>query len=136
MRSIHSFYCKLANTKGFTMMEVMVSLSLFGIVSAGLMPAFTSFMKFNTQAHLKTQAYTAAQQKLDQLRLSSPQHMPTSGTQGPEDFAFGDRTFQIYTTYCPVNTFCTSNNNRHIRVEAFYLGEQKAEIDTVYTSLR
>ena len=121
---------------GFTMMEVMVSLSLFGIVSAGIMPVFSGFIKLNSQAQIKTQAYAAAQQRLDQLRLGSPQDMPSSGTLGPEEVQFDQRTFEVYTSYCAINTYCVSNNNRHIRVEAYYRGEKKASIDTVYTALR
>ena len=128
--------CGLTPEHGFTLLEVMVSLMLFGIVSAGIMPVFSDFIKHNSSSNLKTQAMAAAQHKLDDLRLQNPQDMPSSGTQGPEVFDVGARSFQVYTTYCAISSFCGTNNNRHLRVEAYYDGQKQFGVDTVFTTLR
>lgn len=121
---------------GFTLIEVMVALMLYGIISAGMMPVFSDLLKHNTESALKTQAMAAAQQKLDELRVENPQDMPNSGTSAAEIVNIDGREFSVYTTYCSIASFCSSINNRHIHVEAHYNGSMRFEVDTVFTTLR
>jgi len=126
----------LHNVRGFSMIEVMVALSIFGLVSAAVGPSFSMFMKHNTDALIKTKALAAAQQKLDQLRLNNPQSLPSSGRIGPETFTIDGKNFSVYTSYCVTSAYCNTANNRDIKVEAYYNNVKRYEVETVYTALR
>ena len=118
------------------MIEVLVAMSLLLIVSAGVAPAFTNFMKFDSAAQLKTEAMAAAQRKLDRLRLENPNDMPTSGASSPETYTVNDRDFDVVTTYCERAQFCGTNNSRHIKVEVSYDSSELFQVETVFTKLR
>jgi len=123
------------NRQGFTLIEVMASMTILLIVSAGVAPAFTNFMRFNTSSQLKTEAMAAASRKLDELRLQNPQDMPTSGSTN-DLFTVGNRDFDVETTFCERDTFCSTNNSRHLKVVISYDSKEVFEVETVYTMLR
>lgn len=127
---------RVKQQNAFTMIEVLAAMMLFGLIAAGIAPAFIDFTKHNTAVDLRTEALAAAQQKLDELRFDNPQSMPTSGTTGPETYVVNSRTFEINTTYCENAAFCPTNNTRHIKVEVLYNDQELVQVETVYTALR
>jgi prepilin-type N-terminal cleavage/methylation domain-containing protein len=127
---------KINNSKGFSLIEVMASLSIFAIVMAGAVPAFILNLKYNTLSELRSSAAIAAQLKLGQLRFEDPQDMPSSGTSASEDVEVGSKTFQVTTSYCANATYCTTINNRHITVNVSYHGNEQYSVQTVFTKLR
>lgn len=121
---------------GFTLIEVIVSISLFGIMLSTLPTAFISFMRFNTQMELRSQAMAAAQYVLDEMRLENPQTMPTSGVDS-EVVTIGSRNFLVNIRYCTNAAFCGASTMRHIAVQVDY-GEQDDiyAVETVFTKLK
>lgn len=121
--------------QGFTLLEVMVSMCIFMVVSATMANSFMGHLKQNSSTEVRNGAVAAAQQKLDTLRLIDPPAMPSSGST-TESLASGGRSFSVKTLYCLTPTYCTSNNSRDITVRVSYRGKQVYETETVYTRLR
>jgi len=121
----------------FTLVEVMVAMSIFALVTASMMSAFTRQMRWNTESERNMGASAVAQQVLDSLRIVDPTTMPASGTAAAQNIVLGDRTYNVYVTYCPTGTtFCTSDNVRHIRVRVDYRLHTLFTTETVYAALR
>ncbi len=122
--------------KGFSMLEVLISMIIFGIVLAGAAPAFIAYLKLNTLSELRSGAAVAGQLKLDELRFEDPTSLPNSGSVGPETITVGDRTYDVTTSYCDEASYCITNNNRHITIDVEYNGTNQYSIQTVFTKLR
>lgn len=120
---------------GFTMIEAVVSMVVFGIVSLGVCKSFVSFLKKNTDSERKTEAALAAQQTLDSLRMQDPAAMPMSGS-ASQNITIGRRTFQSVTTYCSPSTYCTASSSRFITVEVRYNGQKQLRVSTIFAQLR
>lgn len=123
------------NHRGFTLIEVMIAVAIFGLVIAGMAPAFAAHIRFNTESELRSNAIAAAQHTLDELRFEDVTSMPSSGSVGPTNVVVGDKTFQVVRTFCGTASYCTSNRIRHIRVEVSYRERVIYGIETVYTDL-
>jgi len=121
---------------GFTMIEVLAALVIFGLVAAGLTPIFINHLATNTRAEVRTGAMAAAQEKLDVMRLDNPQDMPTSGYSDFEDVEVDGRVFQVRIGYCTRDGFCPSNNTRHLLAEVYFDSHKVFDVETVYTKLR
>jgi general secretion pathway protein I len=120
---------------GFTLLEVMISMSLFLGISASMTTAYVSHLKQNTSTEVRSGAIAVAQQRLDELRLIDPPTMPSSGNV-TTTLAAGGRTYSLKTYYCENTAFCATANSRHILVKVNYAGKQVFETETVYTRLR
>lgn len=125
----------LHKQQAFTLLEVMVSLVIFLLVSAGMATSYIGHLKRNTDTETDSEALAAAQRVLDVLRLQSISSLPNSGT-STQTISIGQRDFSVSTSYCVVNTYCNTSNNRHIRVAVYYKNNKAYEVDTVYTRLR
>jgi type II secretion system protein I len=121
--------------KGFTLLEVLVSLSIFSIVSAGMAKSFAFQLSTNSRNERKSAAILAAQQVLDDLRSRDPNTFPTSGS-NTQTVSIGERDFSVVTSYCSVSSYCTSTNIRHLKVDVNLLGETQYSVSTVYAQLR
>jgi len=124
------------NKKGFTLLEVVFSLALFGLTISALSPAFLSYLEYISDSELRTEAVAAAQQVLDDLRFEEPPDMPLSGSDDAVDITIGDHTFEVVVTYCAEASFCVSNNTRHLSVDVTYFDREMYHVETVYTQLR
>ncbi len=120
---------------GFTLIEVLVAVALFGIVTAGMVPAFLVYLKQNVNAQIKTEAAMAAQQKLDELRVEDPSDLPSSGSDPIETIKVGDHDFDILVTYCADPSYCALDT-KQISVEVNYKEKRVYALQTVYTDLR
>lgn len=121
---------------GFTLLEVMFSLSLFSIILSGLIPAFITQMRFNSASQIRSEGMQAAVQVLDELRMDNPTDMPTAGATTIDSVTIGARTFQVTTVYCGDMTYCDSSSNRFIEVSVSYDNELVYNVETVFTQLR
>ena len=133
MKTIHNI-CK--EERGFSLLEIMVSLSVFSIAAAGFLPAFNSFTGRNSHSHTKVNALQAAEQVLDLIRVSNPSDLPSSGNDGGQTIQVGKSTFNVVTYYCEQTSLCTTNSTRHIRVKVEKNNEEILNIQTVFTALK
>lgn len=124
------------NQKGFTLLEVMITMVIFGIVAASMASAFAAQAWFNTRSESRSEAVAAAQQVLDQLRFEDPASLPESGSDDPVDVTVGNHTYQVVVSYCTVPSFCTTANNRHIQVDVSYYDTVRYSVQTVFTRLQ
>lgn len=120
---------------GFTLLEVLVSLSLFSLASIAIAKSFTLHISTNNKSEQKTGAIMAAQRVLDQIRVLDPTTLPTSGTTS-QNVTIGSRNYQTSTTYCNPSTYCSSTNVRFLTVKVQYRGSQLYAVDTIFSQLR
>jgi prepilin-type N-terminal cleavage/methylation domain-containing protein len=119
---------------GFSMMEVLVSLALVGIVSATVSPIFISQSQLNTTSELKMLAIDATDKQIDSLRLVDPATLPSSGS-ASTGVTVGGKTFSVQASYC-VNASWCSAVTRHLKFTTSYRGTTYYVTETVFTQLR
>ncbi len=124
------------NEKGFTLVEVLAALVIFGLIVAGMGPIFLQQLKHNHTSEIKTEAMGAAQIVLDRIRTVDPATLPTSGNGTAQSVTVGTRTFTVTPSYCENAGFCTSASVRHIRVRVLYKNSLVFTTQTVYAQLR
>lgn len=124
------------NQKGFTLIETIVALGVFGIASAAIANGFVTQMRTNNQNTQRGESIAAAQFILDQQRVIDPTSMPTTGTSAPTNVVVGSHTYSVTITYCAVPAYCVSPNVRHLRVNVSYQTVLRYSVDTVYAQLR
>lgn len=125
-----------AQEKGFTLVEVLAALAIFGLLAAGMGPVFLQQLQQNRLAEIKTEAMGAAQVALDKLRIQDPATLPATGNGTVQTITVGSHTFSVTPSYCEVASFCSSPTVRHIRVRVTYKGQQVFTTQTVYSQLR
>jgi prepilin-type N-terminal cleavage/methylation domain-containing protein len=121
---------------GFTLVEVLAALAIFGLLAAGMGPIFLQQLKHNRLAELTTEGMGAAQIVLDRLRTQDPATLPATGTGAPQTLLVGTHTYTVTPSYCENTSFCTSTTVRHITVRVTYAGQQVFQTQTVYAQLR
>jgi len=126
---------KCSNEGGFSMMEVMVALGVFGIVAGGMTPGFASLLKYNTSSELKTQAMGAAQKTMDNYRLQDMSTLPISGST-TQTYTVDGKTFQITIRFCQNPAYCITDTIRHISTEVSYNGKLQFKAETIFSQLR
>lgn len=125
----------MSNQRGATFVEVLISLFFLAILLASVVPGFLTFTDHNTRNERRTGAVQAARTVMEDHRLTTPSTMPTVGMTGPLAVTVGNRSYDVWTRYCVVNTLCDSNS-RHLVVEVDQNGEQLYSAETVFTELR
>ena len=132
-------YCSLENIPkeaGFTLVEVVVALAIMGVVIAASTTSFITHLRANYTAELIFEGEQAAQSVIDDLRYEEVSSLPLNGTDSPRNITMNAlREFQVYVTYCPEDTYCSSDTVRHLRVRADYRGERVYQTETVFTQL-
>ena len=124
------------NNAGFTLLEIMAALCLFGIAALGMAHVFASNISLNTRSERTTEAIEAGQQYLDELRVSDPSTFPTGGGTTTKTIPIGGKNYDVTATYCADATYCTSNNLRYIEIEVKHNNQTYYEVDTIFTQLR
>ncbi len=122
------------NQQGFTLVEVLVAMTLFAIVSALMAPAFLLQLKTNIAAEDRNGAIAVAQQVLDDIRTSDPSTLPSTGST-TSSITTQHRSYATTTTYCSTSSFCTART-RHIKLEIKYRGKTVYWLETVFTKLK
>lgn len=126
----------MKTNRGFSIIEVMVSMVILAIVIANILPAFAYQMRVNTRAELRTQAMEAGQRVVDDLRFIPPNTLPTAGAGTINYVTIGDRTYLVTPHYCLRAAYCAAASSRHITVRVAFKGTQLYETETVYTTLQ
>ena len=124
------------NEKGFTMLEIMVALTIFGIVAAGMAQAYVLQLHTNNASEVRSQAIQAAQRVLDDIRTKDITQLPSSGNAAPQTILVNNRSFIVKIQYCPPTTAYCSTAQRFLRSKVFYKNKQVYAIDTVFAQLR
>ncbi len=123
------------DSRGFTLIELMFSLLLFGVTASAVTYGFRAMSQQNTQSEVRSGAIGAAQQVLDELRLTDPISLPTNGSTS-QNITYGARTYTVTTSYCALASYCTSSSIRQIRLGVSYNGQTRYQVDTVFCQLR
>lgn len=126
----------MSRQAGFTLLEVLVSMVIMGVVLASMVPAFLSHVKVNTRTEVRSGAIAAAQQILDDMRSQDPATFPSTGSDPIEVVDAGSRSYDVTVSYCTNATYCPSDETKHIRVEVEYMGEMVYAVETVFTQLQ
>ena len=119
---------------GFTLVEMLVALALFAVLSASMTKGLIQFMRLNTEAELKTEATYAAQQALDHIRALNPSSLPSTGSAPDLTYVIDGRPFKARISFCTETTYC-SLSSRHILVTVRYKDELLYSTETVFTEL-
>lgn len=122
--------------QGFTIIEVLVAITLFSIVSMGLAGGFVMQLKTNNDNAIRIQAISAAQQVLDSLRVSDPASFPSAGDDTARNISVAGRVFSVVISYCAIPSLCTAATTRHLRASVTYKGKKRYEVDTVFSQLK
>jgi prepilin-type N-terminal cleavage/methylation domain-containing protein len=127
---------RTTSERGFTLIEVIVAIGLFGIVAMGLAGGFVSQMKTNNENAIRIQAISAAQQVLDSLRVEDPASFPPTGSDAPRNITVSGRVFSVVVSYCSISSLCPATTTRHLRASVTYKGKKRYEVDTVFSQLK
>jgi prepilin-type N-terminal cleavage/methylation domain-containing protein len=123
------------SSKGFTLLESLISLGILSITLVSMLPAFQTFMDANTLSEERSNALAAAQEVMEALRHEDPSSLPTSGSSAIQAVQVGSQEYEVVTHYCLNGTYCGSDI-RHITVEVSFAGKSVYTIETVFTRLR
>jgi prepilin-type N-terminal cleavage/methylation domain-containing protein len=121
-------------SSGFTLVEVLVAMALFSIVSAIMAPSFLYQLQTNTNAELKNGAIAVTQQILDSVRAKEVSSLPTSGV-STQSISAGERNYSAKTSYCLNPSWC-DNSSRHLSVDIYYRNKKVYGTETVFSQLR
>ena len=122
------------NSKGFTLLESVISLAILSITLVGMLPAFQTFMDANTLSEERSNALAAAQEVMETLRHKDPSSLPSSGSSAIEAVQVGSHEYEVVTHFCQNSSYCGSDI-RHITVEVSFAGKSVYTIETVFTRL-
>lgn len=124
-----------SSSSGFSVIEVLVAVSISAIVLTSTASAFIAQLRFTTRGETRTEAMLASQQVIDDLRASKISTLPPSGMMPGRYISIGARTYLVQIEICPVSDYCTSNNIRHFAVSTTYKGEKIYSTETVFAKL-
>lgn len=122
--------------RGFSLIEVLVAISVLSISTAAIIPVYIGQMQINGRMEIKTEAIQVAQRYIDELRQKDPLFLPSSGVSSELSMEVGNHRYQTHIFYCRDSSLCTSARTRHITVEVSYHDEKVYEVQTVFTKLR
>lgn len=123
------------NSRGFTLLEVLVSLTLLGIAGAAIVPALHSYSRFNRSMEIKSGALQAAQVILDEMRFQNPSTMRASGEDAAVTVDIGRERYAVSVAYCLRNQYCSSSS-RHLKILVRHSEKVVYDVETVYTQLK
>ena len=125
--------------RGFTLVEVLVSLTLLLLLLGTATAGFTQLMLSNRRNQFRGDAVAAGRQVIDNLRLVRVDSMPSGNASADEVVTVDGQDFNVTVTYCPAGTdLCGDNTRRHIRVEVAHSSDLERiyyTTETVFTNL-
>ena len=123
--------------KGFSLLEVLVSVSLLGVITSTFTAGTMMMTRMVTDAEAKSKGILAAQQVLDEMRILAPSELPSTHiSDSPINVIVEGTTYSVLRTYCAVSTYCpptSSAETRHIKITVSKDNEQVYEVETVFT---
>jgi len=78
--------CSLHNSKGFTLVEVLVAITILSIGLLGMAGLTTSVMRGNSVSNRMTAAITLSQEKMENIRGLGYSGTPKTDTTATEDY--------------------------------------------------
>ena len=133
--STHKFKQSLVHQtseSGLTLVESVVSLLIFFIALAGIVPLFLNYTISTINNEKRTAGIAVSQQVLDELRQSDAASLPQNGTQTLAQVTHLGKQYTPKITYCQDATYCDANS-RHIKIEVDQDGRSIYEAETVFT---
>ena len=121
-------------TAGVTLVEVLVSIVIIGVISIVVLSAMGSAFKLNNDAELSTQAAFLAQDKLDTLKLLDPATLPISG-QDDSTVTSNNRPYAVRVRYCVTANYCL-NKSRDVIIEVSANNKLLFTGETVFTQVK
>ena len=121
-------------TQGFTLAEMIVAISILGIILTTVVSAFLGNNAINTRTEQNGQAAVAVQRVIDGIRSTDPASLPSSGSSVPTTVTIGGRAYAVTLTYCSPATYCTTNA-RQIKADVTLNGAKIFTVETVFTSV-
>ena len=126
-----------SRTAGFSLVEVLVSLSIFSIAGVAFASSIMTNQGFNRLSSERTGAQFAVEQIVDDLRVQDPTTLPAHGTDAVRHVTIGTKTYDVYVTYCSLGSYCSSSATvRTIHCEARLKGVTRYVVDTVFAQLK
>ena len=123
----------LSNNKGFSLIEVLISISIMSISSSVMLTSFMSQVQTVNDSVVKSASIYAAQRVLDEIRTESIDALPSTGSDDAVSVAVDGKSYSVVVTYCIDSSYC-STNARHITVDVSYNGTSVYDVETVYTT--
>ena len=117
---------------GFTRVEAVVAVAVLGVLRAGVVGVFASYLRGNTDSEIRTGAVAAAQTVVDRLRGDGA--WPASGV--TRSVASHGREYQVeirHERYCEGGV--CFDDARFLEVEVRHAGRTRYQVATVFTQL-
>jgi prepilin-type N-terminal cleavage/methylation domain-containing protein len=118
---------KVSSEQGFSLIEALVALVIFGVVIGTMLPLFGAYKVTTLKNDTRLGAAAVAQRIMDRLRRATISTLPSSGTVaamptslGGQDLSalsYKGKVYQAKITYCNPNTNCDSQYSRRITVK-------------------
>lgn len=122
--------------KGFSLLEVMVALGIFGITMAYMGESLSRQVIASKDSDARAAAAMAVQQYFDEVRSADPSTLPGSGSGTPVRFTIGGNSLTLTPSFCENITYCSTANVRHIVARVTKNGREIFEAETIFTQLR
>ncbi|MGR3273747.1 type IV pilus modification PilV family protein [Acaryochloris marina NIES-2412] len=125
-----------ADDKGLTLVEALVSLLIFFVAAASIVPVFLNYTVSTINNERRTGGIAVAQQVLDGLRQLDTTTLQATGSDTLTDVSYLGKTYTPIVTYCQNPAFCTNPDSRHITLQVFHNGDEIYQAETVFTNLQ
>ncbi len=119
----------------FSLLETLISVSLFSISGLAMANSYSYQLAYNTQSELRSGAILAAQEVLDLYRIQDPSTLPSSGNT-TSDITIGQRVFNTTTYFCENSSYCSTASIKQIRVRVSFQQKDYYNVETIYVQLR
>ena len=124
-------------TRGFSLVEALIALSILSVVIASIAPLFITFSQTNLKSQRRTEAIAVAQIVVDELRQKPfnewPASYPDAASLGARSSGKEDNLYDTKILYCTDELPLCDSGARHTRVEVMKDGETYYQVETVYT---
>lgn len=117
---------------GFSLIEALIAVSIFGIALAAVVPSFIFNARTNRESQRRTEAVVVAQQYVDSLRQQDFGSWPETGATATQ--TVNGKSYQTVLTYCVGTLIHCGDGARHLKVEVKTDGKVYYQVETVYTA--
>lgn len=121
---------------GLTLVESVVSLLIFFVALAGIVPIFLNYTISSINNQRRTAGIAVSQQVLDEIRQSDIALLPaangTTTTETKPNVTHLGKDYTPRVTYCQDTSYCDARS-RHIKIEVLQNGQSVYEAETVFT---
>lgn len=122
-----------SSEQGLTLVESVVSLLIFFVALAGIVPVFLNYTISTINNEKRTAAIAVSQQVLDGLRRVDVATLPDTSTPITlSNVNYMGKTYTPTVTYCQNEQYCDTNS-RHILLQVSHNGNQVYQAETVFT---